>query len=471
MQQPQQDPFIRRQFLQRSSLGLGAAAVASLASDGALFASPASSAAGPHFAPTARRIIYLFMSGGPSQLDLFDRKPGLHKLHGTELPKSVIGKQRLTTMTRGQAKLLVAADRQKWQRFGESGQEMNAEFRHLGQHADQMAIIRSVHTEPINHDPAVTFMQTGSPNSGRPAMGAWMSYGLGPENCDLPEFVVLLSNGGQPVPSRYWQNGFLPSRHQGVQFQSKGDPVLFLSDPKGMDRTNRGRMVDYISRLNRLKHEQVKDPEIEARIDAYQLAYRMQASVPALTDLTTESKQTLEMYGANPGQPSFAANCLLARRLAESGVRFVQLYDRGWDHHSDTTSNVQNKIRQTEKSCAALLTDLKERGLLDDTLVIWGGEFGRTTYGQDRGKTYGRDHHPGCFSMWMAGGGIRGGVNYGRTDDFSYNVAENGVTPHDLQATILHCMGLDHKQLTYRFKGRDFRLTDVAGNVVGEILG
>ncbi len=464
-----QNPITRKTFLNRTTLGLGALALAHLEGEQVLAQRKASSSF-PSLPVKAKRVIYLFMSGGPSQLETFDYKPGLEKIHNTPLPKSVIGKQRLTTMTRGQAKLLVKAANQKWNRYGRSGQTMNARFQHLGKVADEIAILRAVHTEPINHDPAVTFLQTGSPNAGRPAMGSWLSYGLGSENKDLPHFVVLLSGGGQPVPSRYWHNGFLPSSHQGVQFQSQGDPVLYLSNPKGMDRQNRKRLVDHISKLNALKYEQVQDPEIEARIDAYQLAYRMQSSVPELMDLSRESKATLDLYGASPGRASFANNCLLARRLSESGVRFVQLYDRGWDHHSDTTSGIQNKIAQVDKASAALIQDLKQRGLLDETLVIWGGEFGRTTYGQDRGKTFGRDHHPGCFSIWMAGGGIQGGVTHGTTDDFSYNVAEGKVTPHDLQATILHCMGIDHEKLTYRFKGREFRLTDIAGNLIPEIL-
>ncbi|MAR13636.1 MAG: sulfatase [Blastopirellula sp.] len=457
----------RRRFLTHTSLGLGALAVNALADPTG--ANPVAFQA-PHFAPTAKRVIYLFMSGGPSQLETFDPKPHLRSLHGTDLPKSVIGKQRLTTMTRGQARLRVAAEQETWGRFGESGQVMNVHWEQLSQLADDLSIVRSMHTEPINHDPAVTFLQTGSPVAGRPCIGSWLSYGLGSANQDLPEFVVLLSGGGQPVPSRYWHNGFLPSRHQGVQFQSQGDPVLFLSNPEGIDRARRGRMVERIAALNRLKQAQIRDPEIEARIDAYQLAYRMQASVPDLMDISRETPRTLSDYGATPGKPSFAANCLLARRLVESGVRLVQLYDRGWDHHSDTTANVRNKIKLVDRPCAALLRDLKQRGLLEDTLVIWGGEFGRTTYGQDRGKTFGRDHHPGCYSIWMAGGGIRGGTHYGKTDDFSYNVAEDPFHVHDLQATMLHCLGIDHERLSYTFKGRDFRLTDVAGRVVHEIL-
>jgi hypothetical protein len=301
-------------------------------------------------------------------------------------------------------------------------------------------------------------------------MGSWLSYGLGSENANLPTFLVLLSGGGQPVPSRYWHNGFLPSKHQGVQFQSKGDPVLYLSNPQGISHENRGKMIERISELNRLRHLQVGDPEIEARIDAFQLAYRMQTSVPDLMDISRESPATLEAYGAKPGGGSFANNCLLARRLAEAGVRFIQLYDRGWDHHDDITKNIPGKINTVDKASAALIRDLKQRGMLEETLVIWGGEFGRTAYAQTRSKAFGRDHHPRCFSIWMAGGGIKGGIVHGETDDFSYNVARDKVHIHDLQATILHLLGIDHEHLTFRFKGRDFRLTDVHGKVVHQVL-
>ena len=464
------DVQTRRNFLTRTSLGLGAVAASCLAAEGQLQAASPRHRVGPHFRSRAKHVIYLHMSGGPSHLETFDNKPQMRPLHGQDLPKSVIGKQRLTTMTRGQAKLLVAANQEKWGRFGDSGQEMNVVFKEISTLADDMCIIRSVHSTPINHDPAVTFLQTGSPLSGRPCLGSWLSYGLGSENRDLPEFVVLLSNGGQPVPSRYWHNGFLPSRHQGVQFQSTGDPVLFLSNPQGITDNNRSNLVSGINRLNRIKQQQVGDPEIEARINAYELAYRMQSSVPDLMDLSREPQAMLDLYGVQPGQASFASNCLLARRLVEQGVRLIQLYDRGWDHHSEVTGNIKSKIAQVDRPCAALVKDLKQRGLLEDTLIVWGGEFGRTSYGQDRGKTFGRDHHPNCFSVWLAGGGIQGGMTYGATDDFGYNVTEDPVEVHDLHATILHLLGLDHKRLTFRFKGRDFRLTDVAGRVVPELL-
>lgn len=403
-------------------------------------------------------------------METFDPKPSLAKYHGEPLPDSIRRGQRFTSMTSGYDPKIAKSDH-KFARFGSAGHEMNVLFQHLGSMADEMSVIRSMHTDPINHDPAVTFVQTGSGIEGRPCIGSWLSYGLGSLNKDLPEFVVLVSGGGQPLLSRYWHNGFLPSRHQGVQFQSSGDAVLFLSNPPGIDSANRGRIVNGINELNQLRYEAVADPEIEARINAFQLAYRMQSSVPGLMDLSRESSATLEMYGAEPGKASFANNCLLARRLVEQGVRFVQLYERGWDHHGAVARNIRNKIPQVDKACAALLADLKQRGMLEDTLVIWGGEFGRTSYSQhNRGKEYGRDHHPRAFSIWMAGGGIRPGVNYGSTDEFGYNVVDKPVHVHDFQATLLHCLGIDHERLTFRYKGRDFRLTDVRGKVVHDLL-
>ena len=463
----------RRNFLSRTSGGLGTAALLNLLGEQSTTAAP--SATGgvlprPHFPARAKRVIYLHMSGGPSQIETFDPKPVLTKQHGRPLPDSIRMGQRLTTMT-STHKIRAAKSDHKFGRYGKCGHEMNVLFKNLSKVSDELCVVRSMYTEPINHDPAVTFLQTGSGVAGRPCIGSWLSYGLGSQNRDLPEFVVLLSSGGQPVLSRYWHNGFLPSKHQGVQFQSKGDPVLFLSNPKGIDQKNRGQLVTDIAALNKLRFEKIGDPEIEARIDAFQLAYRMQTSVPELMDLSKESKATLDRYGAKPGASSFANNCLLARRLVERGVQFIQLYDRGWDHHGAIATNMTRKIREVDGPCAALIADLKQRGLLDDTLVIWGGEFGRTSYSQhNRGKQYGRDHHPRCFSIWMAGGGIKPGLNYGRTDDYGYNVVENGVHVHDLQATIMHCLGIDHKRLTYRFKGRDFRLTDVHGKVVQDLL-
>jgi hypothetical protein len=458
------NPMIRRQFLRHTAGGLGALAASQL-----IDSSTAAEIA-PHFPARAKRVIYLFMSGGPSQLETFDPKDKLRELHGQPLPDSIRQGQRLTSMTSGYEPRLAQSEHEFAKR-GECGHDMNVLFKHLGNVADDLTIVRSMHTEPINHDPAVTFLQTGSGVEGRPSMGSWLSYGLGTESAELPAFVVLVSGGGQPLLSRYWHNGFLPSRHQGVQFQTQGDPVLFLSNPNGIDHKNRGRLIEQTNRLNRLRYEQTNDPEIEARIDAFEMAYRMQSSVPELMDFANETKSTLEMYGAQPGQSSFANNCLLARRLAERGVRFIQLYERGWDHHGAVNREMRNKIPQVDQPCAALIKDLKQRGLLDDTLVIWGGEFGRTSYSQhNRGAEYGRDHHPRCFSIWMAGGGIQPGINYGKTDEFGYNVIENGVHVHDLQATILHCLGIDHERLTYRFKGRDFRLTDVHGRLIKDLL-
>ncbi|MFP6859146.1 MAG: DUF1501 domain-containing protein [Roseibacillus sp.] len=463
-----QDPQTRRTFLARTSGGLGAAALAHL------FSAGSSSAGGilgaPTIAPKAKRVIYLHMSGGPSQFETFDPKPGLAEWDGKPLPDSVRGNVRITTMTSSQATFNVMASQHKFAQHGQSGQMMNVLFKEMPRIADEMCMIRSLHTDPINHDPAVTFLQTGSPLSGRPSMGSWLSFGLGSANANLPAFLVLLSGGGQPVPSRYWHNGFLPSKHQGVKLQSAGDPVLFLSNPAGMSKENRGKTIGRISALNRLKFEQVRDPEIEARIDAFQLAHRMQTSVPELMDISREPKHVLDLYGAQAGKPSFAANCLLARRLAESGVRFIQLYDRGWDHHDGITNAIKGKISAVDRASTALILDLKARGMLDDTLVIWGGEFGRTTYAQTRNKNFGRDHHPACFSMWMAGGGTKPGIIHGETDEFGYNIVKDGVHVHDLQATILHLLGIDHEALTFRFKGRDFRLTDVHGRVVQELL-
>ncbi|MDG2384895.1 MAG: DUF1501 domain-containing protein [Pirellulaceae bacterium] len=464
------DSMIRRTFLSRTTAGLGLAALHQLSIQENAGAAPASPAIQPQFAPRAKRVIYLFMSGGPSQMETFDPKPALTKYHGELLPDSIRRGQRLTSMTSGYDPRIAKSDH-RFAKFGNAGHEMNVLYQHLGKMADDMTIVRSLHTDPINHDPAVTFLQTGSGLEGRPSIGSWLSYGLGSMNRDLPEFVVLVSGSGQPLLTRYWHNGFLPSRHQGVQFQSQGDAVLFLSNPPGVDMENRGKLIRRINDLNRIRLQTVGDPEVETRINAFELAYRMQSSVPDLMDLSNESRSTLEMYGAEPGKASFANNCLLARRLASSGVRFIQLYDRGWDHHGAVATGIRNKIAQVDKPLAALLADLKQRGLLEDTLVICGGEFGRTSYSQhNRGKEYGRDHHPRAFSIWMAGGGIRPGVNYGKTDEFGYNVVENPVHVHDFQATLLHCLGLDHERLTFRYKGRDFRLTDVHGNVVRDLL-
>ncbi len=464
----------RRQFLRRTSLGLGAVALGGLLDPKAFARDGLGTLGAPHFAPKARRVVHLFQSGGPSHLDLFDPKPKLKELAGQDLPKSVMGDQPVTLMTRNQTKFLCAASPFEFARRGQSGQWMSSLIPHTHRIADEVAILRSLHSEPINHDTAVTYMQTGRPQPGLPCTGSWLSWGLGSENRDLPWFVVMLSGpSDQPVIPRYYHSGFLPSQHQGVQFQGTGDPVLFLSNPRGIDRENRGELIGAVNELNRLKHEQVADPEIETRIDAFELAYRMQMSVPELTDFSTEPKTILDLYGPEVTKGgTYAYNCLLARRLLERGVRFVQLFHRGWDQHGNLPSDLQRQCTATDQPTAALVLDLKQRGLLDDTLVIWGGEFGRTSFcqGDYKADNFGRDHHPRCFSMWLAGGGIRGGTTIGATDDFGYNLASDPVEVHDLHATILHCLGLNHEKLTFKYFGRDFRLTDVSGKVVREIL-
>ena len=462
---------LRRRFLLQSAGGLGAAALASLLESKS---AAAGSAVGFHFAPRAKRVIYLFMSGGPSQMDLWDHKPVLRDMNNEEMPKSVIGSQRLTTMTRSQESFPVAGSPFRFSPAGSNGLEVSELLPNMARIVDKLAVIRSMHTEAINHDPAVMFLQTGSGVTGRPCLGSWLSYGLGSENENLPAFVVLLSGptGGQPLLSKYWHSGFLPGRHQGVQFRSHGEPVMSLTDPDGASRDDRRRVIGAINELNRLKLQQIPDPEIEARINSFELAFQMQATVPELADLASEPKHVLQAYGAQPGEASFANNCLMARRLIERGVRFVQLYDKDWDHHGDLPKKLRIKTQHTDQACAALIEDLEARGLLDDTLVIWSGEFGRTSYCQGKltAETYGRDHHPRCFTAWLAGGGIKPGIVIGKTDDFAYNIVEDPIHVHDLQATILHCLGIDHEQLTYRFQGRDFRLTDVSGHVVERLL-
>jgi hypothetical protein len=395
-------------------------------------------------------------------------------MHGKEVPKSVLGEQRVTLMTRNQGHFKTASTPYRFVRYGRCGHEMTELFPHLGQVADDICLIRSLHTEPINHDPAVTFMQTGRPQPGLPCAGSWVSYGLGSENRDLPAFVVMISGlKDQPIPSRYYHSGFLPTQHQGVQFQSGSDPVLYLSNPQGLTHQARGDLIAGINQLNRLHQATVHDPEIETRINSYELAFRMQTSVPELMDVSHEPPHVLSAYGPEVGSPgSYARHCLLARRLVERGVRFVQLFHRGWDHHFDVAGRIKKEAEVTDQPTAALLGDLKQRGLLDETLIIWGGEFGRTAYGQGNlSGGFGRDHHPRCFTVWLAGGGIKGGTAIGRTDDFGYNVVGSGVHVNDLHATVLHQLGIDHTRLTYRFGGRDFRLTDVAGKVVQEAIG
>ncbi len=471
----------RRAFLTRSSTALGSIALASLMnSAGRSAANDAGATAGKGFQPVlhhpakAKRIIYLFMSGAPSHIDLFDAKPRLKELTNTELPSSIRMGQRITGMTSGQKQLLCVGSPFAFKKHGACGMEFSELLPNMGRIADNLCMIRSMFTEPINHDPAVTFFATGNQQPGRPVMGSWVTYGLGSENANLPGFVVLLSGGGgQPLQARYWGNGFLPGNHQGVQFRGAGDPVLYLSNPKGITQKSRRQLIDAMQVLNREQLRLVGDPDIATHIENYELAFRMQASVPELMDISGEPKHVLDAYGATPGKASFANNCLLARRLAERGVRFIQLCHRDWDHHGSLPSEIRKQAKNTDQASAALVEDLKQRGLLDDTLVIWGGEFGRTSYsqGEIQKDSFGRDHHPRCFSIWMAGGGIKPGVTYGATDDFGYNIVENPVHVHDFHATMLHLLGIDHKKLTYRFEGRDYRLTDVAGEVVHGILG
>ncbi|HND53931.1 MAG TPA: DUF1501 domain-containing protein, partial [Pirellulaceae bacterium] len=430
----------------------------------------------PHFTPRAKRVIYLTQSGGPSQLETFDEKPELEKWAGQELPESIRQGQRLTTMTASQ-KQLVMPSRVKFDRCGSSGATVSQWLPYLGKVADELCLIKSLHTDHINHAPAMTFMLTGHQIPGRPTVGAWVSYGLGSTNRDLPDFVVLVSKmqrpSDQPLYDYYWGNGFLPSRYQGVRLRNAAEPVLYLADPSGLPRQLRRGQLDALAQLNQQRLDAAGDPEIATRIQQYELAYRMQTSVPELADLSDETQETFELYGPDSRRPgSYAANCILARRMAERGVRFIQLFHPDWDHHSRLPSWCVARCRDTDQPTAALLIDLKRRGLLDDTLIVWGGEFGRGVAGQGDWKSPegGRDHHPRCFTMWLAGAGVRAGTTYGRTDEFSYNVAENGVHVHDLQATLLHLLGIDHKRLTYRYQGRDFRLTDIHGEVVRDLL-
>jgi hypothetical protein len=470
----------RRQFFGCSAVGIGTAALASLLNLRS-FAAPAAAASAlprPHIAPRAKRIIYLFMHGGPAQLELFDHKPALQAHHGKELPDSVRGGQRLTGMTSGQKTFPVVASIFRFARHGRCGAWISELLPHLASVADDLCFVRSLHTEAINHDPAVTLVQTGHQQPGRPSLGSWISYGLGSENQDLPAFVVLLSRGSaarpaDPLYARLWGSGFLPSSHQGVSFRSGREPVLYLSNPSGVSQEGRRRMLDTLAELNRKQYAMTFDSEITTRIAQYEMAYRMQASVPGLTDLSREPEKIFQRYGPQSRIPgTFAANCLLARRLAERDVRFIQLYHRGWDQHYNLPSDLRLQCQDVDQPCAALIQDLKQRGLLDDTLILWGGEFGRTTYSQGKleAASYGRDHHGRCFTIWMAGGSVKSGFTYGETDDFCYNVVKDPVHVHDLNATILHCLGLDHTRLTFKFQGRDFRLTDVHGEVVEPIL-
>jgi Protein of unknown function (DUF1501) len=469
----------RRTFLRQSGGGIGLAALGGLLSGGSAPHAHAAMLPGfPNYAPKAKRIIYLFQSGAPSQMDLFDPKPEMSAQRGKDLPESIRKGQRLTTMTSGQKSFPIAPSIFKFAQYGQSGAWFSEVMPHMSGIADEWCIVRSMHTEAINHDPAITFMQTGSQLAGRPSIGAWTAYGLGSENSDLPSYVVLTSfgtgrKGDQPLYDRLWSAGFLPAKYQGVKFRNKGEPVLYLNNPAGMDRALRRDSLDELGELNQHQHGHLGDPEIQNRIAQYELAFRMQASVPELTDFSNESESVLASYGPEVRTPgTYAANCLLARRLAERDVRFIQLFHMGWDHHGGLPPAVRGQCSDTDQPTAALIKDLKQRGLLDDTLIVWGGEFGRTIYSQGAitETSYGRDHHPRCFTVLLAGAGLKKGLTYGATDEFCYNITENPVHVHDLNATIMHLMGVDHTRLTYRYQGRDFRLTDVHGNLVTGIL-
>ena len=476
----------RRAFLRGTASGIGGIATASLLARDAT----APGAQGPHFPARAKRVIYLFQSGAPSQIDLFDPKPKLREQHGEQLPEHVRRGQRLTAMSAQQSSIPLAGSPFEFAQHGQSGAWLSELLPHTSKIADELCIVRSVFTEAFNHDPAVTFMQTGSELAGRPSFGAWTSYGLGSETDQLPGFVVLISagQGGQPLYARLWGNAFLDTRHGGVPFRSGKDRVLFLENPPGSNRELRRRMLDVLARLDRQRAEEERDPAIEQRLQQFELGYRMQMSVPEATDLSSEPQSTFELYGEDAQKPgTFAANCVLARRLAERGVRFIQLYHQGWDHHGDLPNAIRAQAKETDRASAALIADLKRRGMLEDTLVIWGGEFGRTAYCQGTltPQNFGRDHHPRCFTIWMAGGGVNAGTTYGRTDDWSYNIVDadgavleptkHAFTPgavhvHDLQATWMHLLGLDHERLTFKQRGRRFRLTDVHGHVVRDLL-
>lgn len=470
----------RRHFFSRFGLGIGTAALASLLGENG-FAQSGNEKIGlpgvPHFAPKAKRVIFLFQAGGPSQLELFDAKPHLEKFRAQNLPDSIRMGQRLTGMTAHQSSFPTAPSLYKFAQHGKSGAWLSELLPQTAKVVDDLSFIKSMHTEQINHDPAITMSLTGFQLAGRPSMGSWLAYGLGSENHDLPAFIVMVSvgrtGGDQPLYDRLWGSGFLPSQYQGVKFHNGADPVLYLSNPPGINREARRKFLDDLAELNQINAQEYGDPEIQARITQYEMAYRMQTSVPELTDLSKEPEQVIESYGPDARKPgTFAYNCVLARRLAERGVRFIQLFHRGWDQHGTLPKNIKKQAEDTDQPSAALIQDLKQRGMLEDTLVIWGGEFGRTVYSQGKltEDDYGRDHHPRCFTIWMAGGGIKPGVTVGETDDFSYNITRDPVHVHDLNATILHCLGIDHTRLTFKFQGRYYRLTDVHGNVVNQIL-
>ena len=471
--------YSRRDFLTRTSLGLGALTLGSMMDPFSLAAAAPRMGGGvlggPHFTPKVKRVIYLFQSGAPSQLDLFDYKPLLNKMNGQELPDSVRQGQRLTGMTSGQTSLPLAGSIFNFKQHGQSGAWMSDLMPHTAKITDELCFIKSMYTDAINHDPAVTFIQTGSQFPGRPSIGSWVSYGLGSDNANLPGFVVLVTKDkfGQPLYSRLWGNGFLPSEHQGVQFRAGKNPVLFLSNPPGVSEKNRRTQLDHLNTLQQMQFDQMGDPEIKARMSQYEMAYRMQTSVPEIMDVTGEPDYIYDMYGEDSRKPgTYAANCLLARRLIEKDVKFVQLYHQGWDQHGNLPNAIKRQCKETDQPSAALIMDLKQRGLLEDTLVIWGGEFGRTNYSQGTlsATNYGRDHHPKCYTLFMAGAGIKAGTVYGSTDEFGYNIQENGVHVHDFQATLMHLLGVDHERLNYKYQGRRFRLTDVHGKVVKDIL-
>ncbi|GAB3565427.1 DUF1501 domain-containing protein [Spirosoma luteolum] len=470
------DQLSRRTFLGQTSAGLGTIALASLLNPGQLFGSPAPGVGKPHFPPKVKRVIYLFQSGAPSQLELFDYKPKLQAMWGQDLPESVRKGQRLTGMTAGQSRFPLAASRYSFGQYGPGRMWLSELLPHTQRIAGDLTFIRSMHTEAINHDPAITFFQTGSQQAGRPSFGSWISYGLGSDNQNMPAFVVLLSkgrDGDQPLYAKLWSNGFLPSVHQGVVFRSGPDPVYYLNNPPGIDRTSRRRMLDYLGKLHQQQYQQVLDPEINSRMAQYEMAYRMQASVPETMRIADEPDYIFDMYGPESRKPgTFAANCLLARKLIEKDVKFVQLYHQGWDQHGNLPNDIRIQAKSVDQPSAALIQDLKQRGLLDDTLVIWGGEFGRGSYSQGKltRDNYGRDHHPRAFTIWMAGAGIRKGLVYGQTDEFGYNVVRDPVHVHDFQATVLHLLGLDHEKLTFKSQGRRYRLTDVHGQVIRPLL-
>ncbi len=476
--------YSRRDFLTKTSLGLGAMSLASLISPVMAKSSPFINSSsglqhplptGTHFSPKVKRVIYLFQSGAPSQLDLFDYKPLLNKRNGEQLPESVIGGKRITGMSAGQSALPIAGSVFNFKQHGNSGQWVSDLMPHTAKIVDDLCFIKSMYTEAINHDPAITFLQTGSQLPGRPSIGSWVSYGLGTDNENLPEFVVLVTKDklGQPLYSRLWGNGFLPSQHQGVQFRAGKDPVLYLTNPPGVTGEARREQLDYLNRLEKIGHADIGDTEILARMSQYEMAYRMQTSVPEIMDTAGEPDYIYDLYGADSRKPgTFAANCLLARRLAERNVKFIQLYHQGWDQHGNLPKAIKQQCLETDQASAALIMDLKQRGMLEDTLVIWGGEFGRTSYSQGKltETDYGRDHHAQCFTLFMAGAGVKKGFSLGATDDFGYNVVQDPVHVHDFQATLMHLLGVNHERLTFKFQGRRYRLTDVHGHVVQKIL-